>query len=380
MKKLLIVMMFLCAFFSLYSQELKLSGEMKTGFVTYTKQIGNEDPTKGTYLHNSDTDNPADFGNPQKFVDEPGRFRLNLSYENNNVGMKMRFQIDKFGSNPTPVVPYSFVYGNYFSDQLKLSAGKLGDSPWGIGEAPGMTGELDTVIGIRTEYKPVFVPGLNVGFVLNEMNSQHDTYRYPDIDLKSIIGETVIGASYDHNYFGARVTYRFDSKIDVQNGAELIYRLEEKVLDSYVPGMKIWLSGNAMGLFATGDDDELLPDEVSLKNWLFITYAPETFSAGFRIGFDSHDQRHELYFRPSFYYNWWNLTFGLSAEYAQDFGEKKIQQGSPYSYWLIEPEITLNLGSSSVSLNYGYKDEFANNQKYETTRTSKFSLRFTFVF
>jgi hypothetical protein len=272
------------------------------------------------------------------------------------------------------------VYGDYFSNQLKLSAGKLGDSPWGIGEAPGMTGELDTVLGIRTEYKPEFIPGLNVGFVINDMNSQHDTYKYPDVDLKSIIEETVVGAAYDHDYFGVKVTYRFDSKIDVQNGAELIYRLEENVLDIYLPGMKIWLSGNAMGLFATNDEDEYLPDVVSLKNWLFITYAPKTFSAGLRIGFDTHDRRQEVYIRPSFYYNLWDFTIGLSAEYAQDFGENKTQPGSPYSYWLIEPEVKLNLGASSVSFNYGYKDEYANNLKDETTQTSKFSLRFTFIF
>jgi hypothetical protein len=385
MKRLTLVVLILLVVFFANAQEntskVTLSGELKTGFVTGQRQIGNNVVTKFTYMHNTDTDSIDAFGSAMASA-EPARFRFNIGYENGDVGARFRLQTTDFAQgNPTSFkLPFVFAYSYLWDRQIKLNAGKLGDSPWGIGEAPDMTGELDTTTGVRFEFIPNFVPGLNIGFVLNDMNSQHDTYKHPDVELMDYLGESVIGASYDHEYFGVRATFRFDGKVDVQEGSDLIYKAEEKILDNYVSGLKIWISGNFIGLGATDDDLNPVKDKLDAKNWLFVTYTQDLFNVGIKAGIHTHEGANTFKIKPSAYFTPFDkaLSVGVAAEIASS--DNIVFKDQPYYYWYIEPEIKYTYGNTSVSLSYAYKDHFANNLVYETTRTSKVSLRLTLSF
>jgi len=357
-----------------FAQELKLSGEAKTG--VYWEQVQNEGAAPAAKVDIQSKNDDAGSGH--------GRFRLNLNYDNgNNFGMRMRLNWENWSfsnTNAPPEWTYAFGYGNFFEDQLTVSVGKLGASPWGTG-GPEMWKELETggAGGIRTEYKPSFVPGqLNVGFVLNYFNQDRD-FGWPEgkpLSLLNILGESIIGASYTHDLFLARVAYRFDDEYDStqenkgrenkgKGEDEFVYRVEERVLKNFLPGFQVWAIGYIFGLTAP------LPEMQLFRNWIFVQYAPEQFTAQLRFGLDYITKRGEFLIKPSFYYNLFDklLTAGVAFTYCQDFGDGKVYKDSPYLYLEFEPKIQINFQSSYIAFVYNFNQAYK--QRWEGLRPDK---------
>jgi len=299
-----------------------------------------------------------------------GRYRLNIEYDNGkNFGMKMRLNWENWSfsnTNAPPEWTYAFAYGNFFDNQMTVSVGKLGASPWGTG-GPEMWKELETggAGGVRFEWKPLFVPGLNAGFVLNYFNSDRDQGWDPTgnkpLSLLNILNESILGVSYTTDQFLIRMAYRFDDEVDAtqenkmtggKGEDEFIYRLEEKVLKNYLPGLQVWAIGHLFGLSAERKDIQLF------KNWLFVQYAPDLFTAQLRFGYEYITSRSDFYIKPTFYLNLFDklLSVGASFNYCMDFGEGKV--GKDYHYIEFEPKVQLNFTSSYIAFAYNFRQEY----------------------
>jgi hypothetical protein len=299
-----------------------------------------------------------------------------------------------------PTWSYAYAYGNLFNDQLTVSAGLLGESPWGTGgpnlrfepetriytSTNHLSGEPYTVseglIGVRVEYKPAFVPGLNVGFVLNQPDQSPIAAQ--DQTFGDIRMESVIGASYENDYFAARVGFRLDGKADsyaqikTDEGNRLTYRVEERMLRTVADGMQVWLNGIYYGLGNThrrSEDGVVHGGGEYLINWLYWLWDTDSFTAKLDIGFSVYKEfsnmeippgaRQEylsLEFHPAFYYKFFDnlLQAGLGAGIGMEFGEGKTYKESPYQYFFIEPQVRLNIGGNAyLALVYNYTDKYA---------------------
>jgi len=364
MKKIFFILLIMTLFTARVFSELNVSGEIKTGLLQTTTEDG-VNPKKTR----------TDAGSKDDAGSGAGRFRLNVDYymPENNVGFKFRINLEDWPSAHNNMWSYFFGYGNFFEEQLTVSFGKLGASPWGTG-GPDLWKELEAVGtkgGIRFEYKPAAVPGLNVGFVINSFDRDID--MYPDdkaITLLDVLQESIIGASYTNEYFHARAAYRFDSEIDQlrgtpsgKDGGQVVYRVEERVLTNYLPGFKLWALGHYYGIGA----DELNKEEYSATNWFFIEYAPKLFTAQFRTGYEVVAYRSVLNLRPAFYFKFFDnfLNVGVQYLYAQDFGPDdkgdlgKIYPGSPYYYMEIEPKVQINFSRGTyAAIAYNWRSEY----------------------
>jgi len=392
-----------------FAQEFVLSGEAKTGIYWQSVQNQGEPLEEYIGLHNMD-----DAGGYQ----QQGRFRLNMEYENpNGFGFKARIQWQNFGTDPYPDVwPYAFGYGNFFNDQLTVAVGKLGGSPWGTG-GPELWKDLENVdksVGMRVEYKPGFpvkYGKLNVGFVLNYFNADRDQGWHPDrpIPITMLLQESLLGVSYTlPGFFQARFAYKFDSEYDAisdnknndgKGEDEIVYRVEELILNKYVPGLKVWALGHLFGVSAPNDDMPLNDEITRYINYAFIEYEPpaietlvKPFTAQLRIGYDVISNRSVLHLKPSFYWNFANklLSVGASFWYGQDFGVK-LTEGSPYSFIEVEPKVQLNFQSSYIAFVYVWRSEYFHEHlavdnpetggKYDPIKqTQKMNLRFCIYF
>jgi len=342
---------------AVFAQEIKFSGEAKTGI--YWQQ---------TQLEGQDVDAFVDMKSTDDAGGDHGRFRLNIDYDNGKTfGMRMRLNWETWrpsALNAPPEWKYAFGYGNFFDNQMTVSVGRLGGSPWGTG-GPEMWKELEDggAGGARVEWKPTFVPGqLNVGFVLNYFNSDMDQ-GWPQgkpLSLFNILRESIVGLSYTNDLFLVRVAYRFDDEYDAKQDNKLtgsiedefIYRIEERVLANYLPGFQIWALGD---LYAPSTDAIKW-----LRNWLFIQYAPDMFTAQIRVGYEYITSRSDFFVKPSLYWNFFNklLSVGVAFTYCQDFGDGKLYEGSPYRYLEVEPKIQLNFTSSYIAFAYNFKQEY----------------------
>jgi len=387
----------------LFAQEVTLSGELKTGFYIQQETIGNDDPVAFGGMTNNDGDSGAG----------QGRLRLDFHSSYGDMGLKVRFQIEPQGATQlgpfTPTWSFAYAYGNLFDNQLTISAGLLGESPWGTG-GPRLNSEPESreymsynglsgdpyvsnegLIGIRFEYKPVFVPGLNIGFVLN----QPDLVVADSTEQKffDMLGESVIGVSYESDYFAVRVGYRFDSeadaynKININEGSRLAYRLEERVLDKVAEGMQIWLNGVYYGIGsgkqkiqkkdpATGliIEKKIGVGEYSI-NWLYWLWDTDSFIAKCDVGLSMYKtynntnftpyERQEyqsLEILPAFYYKLFDnlLQAGLGLGFGMEFGEGKTYKDAPYQYISVEPQLRLNIGSRGyLAAVYAFTDKYA---------------------
>jgi len=385
----------------LFAQEVTLSGELKTGFYIQQETIGNNDPVALGGMTNNDGDSGVG----------QGRLRLDFHSAYGNMGLKVRFQIEPgtMAEGPfTPTWGFAYAYGNLFNDQLTISAGLLGNSPWGAGgprvrsdpesreyvSYSVLTGEQYTafegLVGIRFEYKPSFVPGLNIGFVLNQ----------PDQVVKSLakqeffdmLGESVIGAAYENDYFAVRVGYRFDSEADkysneVNEGSRLTYRVEERILDKTMEGMRIWLNGIYYGI--GGGQQEIESWDVGTSsiitkktgageyfiNWLYWLWDTDNFIAKCDVGLGMYkaynndklqpierEEYQSLEILPGFYFKLFDnlLQAGVGLGFGMEFGEGKTYKNSPYQYISVEPQIKLNIGSRAfIAIVYNFTDKYA---------------------
>jgi hypothetical protein len=395
MKKFIFVLLIFAFSTAHVFAQLTVGGEVKTGILqTTTEETGikagknSPDPAKTR----------TGAGSKDDAGDKAGRFRLNVDYFKPDLGMGVKFRLNmQDWANPhNDMWGYFFGYGNFFSDQLTVSFGKLGGSPWGTG-GPDLWKELESAGnnngGMRFEYKPSFAPGLNVGFVIN--NFDKDLDMYPDenpITMLHVLEESVIGASYTHKYFHIRGAYRFDSEVDQlrgtpsgKDGGQAVYRVEERIINNYLPGFRIWGLGYYYGIGA----DELNKNEYVANNWFFIEYAPKLFTAQLRTGLDVIAKRTVFNLRPAFYLKLFDnfLNVGAQYLYAQDFGEDegdlgKVYPGSPFYYMEIEPKIQVNFSSGFyAALAYNWRKEyvratdghqdFEGNVVIEPTRTTQ---------
>jgi hypothetical protein len=418
MKKLIAAaVMAFCALtivFPQESQEMKLtiSGEVKTGLFVWSRekdvyesddlnnQTGEVLPDEGADIHYSALDNWMG----SKRLDtsrgtNQGLYRLNFQIEKGNIGAKFRFEMSDF-STGTVNWAYAFLYGSFFDDQFRASAGRLGESPWGTGETE-LDVELDATVGMRFEYLPSFVPGLDLGLVLNTWNTAIPSKVVATV--QDLASETVLGVSYTHDLFHARVAYRLDSEIDKvgttnrDQGGRITYRLEERVLGNYLPGFQIW----NVGYFEEIGNEA--KNMLTGTNYLYIRYDPDSFTARLRLGYDIIDVkrlpngnrgadnfRQWFSIQPSFYYKFFNnfLNAGLAFEFAKDFGGGLVSPDS-YLSWYIEPQIRLNIDQGFyMALVYRYHDEYyrmdiqtdQKNPELFNSRTYWVNLRAVFTF
>jgi len=355
MKKLLALLMPALIAAGISAQEFKMSGEVKTGLLM-TKiedQISPKGDEGNTTTTKAASKDDAGSGS--------GRFRLNIEYSIENIGIKARLQMEEWSSaaSSAPSWPYAFGYINLLDDQLTLSLGKLGASPWGSG-GPELWKEvesIDSLGGMRLEWKPAFIPEhigkFNIGFVINDFDGYTDMRDSTEpVTLLDVLQETVLGISYTHEKFHVRFAYRFDSEADKGRdsassleGGKIVYRVEEHALEQLVPGLSIWALGYWYGVGAP----EVNKDIYDVRNWLFFQYAPEFLTAQVRVGYDVTANTQVIHVRPSVYAHLFErlLTVGGMFQYGQDFGDFKIHPGSPYYYMAFEPLVQLNMTPNS---------------------------------
>jgi len=423
MKKIAVVLLAaLMATGTLYAQEVTLSGELKTGFYIEQEQIGSHDPVANGGMTNND----GDSGKGE------GRLRMDFFSSYGNMGLKVRFQIEPDGLGPfLPTWGFAYAYGNLFNEQLTISAGLLGESPWGTGGPKlrsdpesreyisynKLSGEPYTategLMGIRFEFKPSFLPGLNVGFVLNQpdqvaIDIQKQTFG-------DVLGESVIGASYQNDYFAVRVGYRFDSNADaysnkVNEGGRLTYRLEERILGNLADGMQIWLNGDYYGI-GCGQQEipkmingQIVPVKIGsgeyFINWLYWLWDAEYFIAKLDVGFSIYKSYNNENFRPTerqeyqsleilpaFYFKFFDnmLQAGLGFGIGMEFGPGKTYKNSQYQYISVEPQLRLNMGPNAfIAAVYNYTDKYAwsddINLRGEESRSVKHSVNIRAVY
>jgi len=401
MKKLLIVLLILLSASVIYAQEqaITMSGEIKTGLFMYARGVDNLSLDEGAFIANSEDTNFADTKAIGDLSNSLGRFRLNFIVETENIGTKFRFETTRWpnpsSSTDTIFWGYAFAYGYFLDKQVKISAGKMGDSPWASG-GPEMWKELDTTIGMRFEFIPSFIPfikpgALNIGFVLNDFNAGIDGSMQAGLSystLGDILRESVFGLSYTHDYFHIRAAYRLDSEGDEDVGDKLVYRVEERAIQKILPGFQIFANGFIEGINGRyfSDGKILQSDVIMSTNWLYIEYAPEAFTAQLRIGYNSARGQGIFYTRAKFEYNFLNklIVPGVAFEYAQDFGPNRLGSDE-YLRFFVEPQIRMNFaGNTYIALVYRYQDDYHTwnlaNTATLNARTHWINLRAVFTF
>jgi hypothetical protein len=372
-------------------QPVEVSGEFKTGFYTEEMETAGETFSKNR-VHNNDGDSG----------DGEGRIRFNINFGLGDFGLRTQFFQDDFtrGTGPnvrsTPWIKTNFIYAyaNMFDEQLKISAGLLGESPWGSG-GPELFKELeyntngDPITGIRFEWTPNFLHGLNLGFVLNRDDDK------PPGDAKEIFGdmlqETVVGVTYEHEYFAFTFAYRFNRDVDSPaadvTGAKLLYRVEERFLRTLLPGMAIWANGYGFGIGAEEGKGSGRSTPGSLQNWLYILYDPDYFSVGVNIGYVKglllKDERME--FRPfvfgKFFNNFLNVGVTAGMEIALIDNSRNSKNADDfYNFWFVEPQIKFNLtGNFYAAAVYRYTLDKKGSEEDPNRTTHWFNLRFCYA-
>jgi hypothetical protein len=351
--------------------EVNYSGEVKTGmYWENIEEAGSETIDRAVLGNNDD-------------AGEPGRIRVNLNASLGNVGMKIRFENKNFNVATSPVLfGYAFGYGNFINGQLSLSGGRLGDSPWATG-GPELNLALDDGrAGLRTEIKPNFLPGLNIGFVLNEHNN---TMGEADKTLvQNIPAETILGASYTHEFFEARFSYRLDAvfregsdsergdhSTNKNEGMDMTYRVEEKFLRTVINGFSISANGYWHGI----QGEEL--GSTQYENWLYVQYLPGDLNAQLRVGFDQGYKKNLLTIKPVIQYDILPfLTLGATFIYGRDFGEAALE--SPYTTLAIEPLARVNFSNMYVALVYRYTSAYTAVDRIRTTNWVNLQFVYTF--
>ena len=357
--------------------EMVFSGEVKTGLLwdqIYEPNPGAQDTVSRARLGNND-----DAG-------EPGRIRLNGELTKGNIGFRMRWELFDYKAAIAPLWAYVYAYGDFIDGQLRLSGGRLGQSPWSTGGYE-LWKELDNVGGLRVEGKPHVVEGLNVGFVLNGFNAPAVAIA-EDQKLEKILAETIIGASYTHEYFHVRAAWRFDSTgeggdgnynggaLDTGEGQEFVYRVEERVLSNYVDGLSIFANGYFKGIMARN------PDDNNYVNWVYIQYKPEAFplDAQLRTGLDAGYKKYIFKLKPVVTYSVTDFFRpGIILYYDKDFGEAAPSKDKPYKTVAVEPFLRFTLMNDMYAdIAYRYQQEYTAVDRQRTTNWV--NIRFVYFF
>jgi len=325
-----------------FTLDVDIFGEMKTGFF-YEKRELTEESYEHSRLHNND-----DSG-----TDE-GRIRFGISLALENFGMRTRFTQYNFKASDSVWVDFAYAYANVFNDQLTLSAGLLGESPWGTGGTE-LYKELEyngdfPLPGIRFEWKPnfSFLRGLNLGFVLNADNDPSDISSMEK--FADLIQDSIVGIRYDHEYFAFRFAYRFSRPINSaaaeQGGDQFVYRVEERILGKFLPGMQISANGYRKGI----GEVEGRTTVKTFDNWLYAVYDTSSFIAGFDVRYlDLLEDNAKLELWPAFTYKLFDnlLNVGLKAGMQIGInGGKDFPDDLFYNYWALQPHLLVNFNSN----------------------------------
>ena len=344
--------------------EMIFSGEVKTGLLWDMIEEPGQTTIDRARLGNND-----DAG-------IPGRIRLDGELVLKNIGFKMRWETQNF-SNVAPGWAYAMAYGDFIDNQLRLSGGRLGQSPWSSG-GPEIWDELDNRAGLRVEIKPNAMPGINVGFVLNENNIDATNTEF---SILPMLAETIIGFSYTHDYFHIRAAYRLDSDQDssiyadggLSEGTDFIYRVEERALRNVVEGLSIYANGRLLGIGAEATS------RINYINWLYIQYNPGALDVQLRTGLDYGYQKYMFKLKPVISYGITDFfTVGFTFIYNKDYGEAATAPNAPYTIMAFEPMVRVNFNNMYVALAYQF------NREYKTATTIKqtnwVNLRFVYTF
>jgi len=382
MKRIIASFVFIFTAMTTYAQlgDFTFDGFVRTGFLwKKSEEIGRSPETKVSLQSLDDAGN------------NHGRARMNFGYAVNNVGIKGRIQWDDWMNEyKAPQWPYLFGYVNAFNDQLTMSLGKLGASPWGTG-GPEMWKELEAINsgggGVRFEYKPFFAPGLNLGFVLNYFDGSTDRGISREVTILDILQETVLGIAYENNYFLLHFEYRLDSDIDQRpgsfasgnEGTDFIYRVEERLIQKYLPGFQIWALGSMEGV---GADDKQC---IRAVNWLFTQYDSSWGTAQIRLGYNVVATRSVIHVKPSYYHKFFNnlINIGASFYMANDFGDDRINKNAPYTEMEIEPKLQINFANAYVAFVYIFRQIYKQPQPDVNPPIERFqtmNLRFGLTF
>jgi len=399
MKKIIaMLMMTICITGTVIALDgLQISGEMRTGLFWYDLQRDGQARDSRAFIHNSQDVNwhlaPESLAG---LAANKGRFRLNFLYERENIGVRFRFESNQWQSGVENMFfwGYAFAYGNFFNDSLRISAGRMGASPWGTG-GPELWRELDTTLGVRFEFMPQNIPfirpgSLNFGFVLNNFDGAAENIVDPqwpsgDLTLTDVLTETVLGFSFTHDVFHIRFAYRLDGMHDGPVFQRMLFRVEERILQRFVPGFQIFANGYFEGLNPRGRTPPDFEADASITawNWVYIHYEPELFDAQLRLGYVIMGEQRRFAVRPGFFVNLFDglLRAGAAFEYLMEIGDTRVSAVSPYLWWFFEPEIRFNLHTNShISLVYRYKSDFFFGGGTQETRTHSINLRFVLTF
>ena len=335
-----------------FSVDFEFSGEIKTGF--YTEQIKDQSSTRSkSVIHNNDGDSG----------EKEARIRLNFSMEYKNIGMRTRYTQITFRPYDIFQTEFVYAYADIFSNQLKVSAGMLGESPWGT-KGPDLWVDVDNLLGIRFEWTPNFLPGLNLGFVVNRYNAtgQQIASMYMQ-NFYDLLMDSVLGIAYDTDYFAFNFAYRFDSDADWafngNEGAAFVYRAEEKLLRRFIPGFQIWLNGHYFGIGSVENEREFF------ENWAYIFYYHANFTANLNVKhyYNVKQNGQTVLYKPTFLYklfdNFLNIGLGLGLETG--YGTGRNYSDSVINYWYLEPQVRVNLNSNAyLAILYNFTDKFEN--------------------
>jgi hypothetical protein len=297
---------------------LVFSGEVKTG-LSFEDGTDRDQEVK---IANYDSAGEAAYGSP-------GHIRTNFHYTRGNLQFKWRLEFDApyegtvgngyydptrasehplggFSGSLGDLVKYAYGMGDFFDNQLRISAGRFdvaSDSPWNVQGDELWTGVESFMSGIRTEYKPSFAPGLNAGFFLpvvystasnnDNLNDGRPDAGYPD--LINYLREVGVGVAYANSIFEVSASgyldgngdgeYDSSQPVGVQNGEKgglLLWRVNPKIISTALPGFSIWAHGLAAGLPTF---DEIRPVSIRTMNYLYVKYATGKFEGKLTTGF-----------------------------------------------------------------------------------------------
>jgi hypothetical protein len=202
MKKFLVVLMILVVAGGVFAQDVAVSGAVKFG-TAFLKEQGSDDII--VFPYSDDVDSGLDLVPPDLPI--PLRAELTFHATWDNVGAKIRLRDDFTGHNTNSALDgYAYVYANALNDMIKISGGKLSDTPWSTGGDEDWS--LGNTFGARIEVKPI--DGLNLGVALDvPVVAAHGTLKIADF-----LQETVIGAKYTADAFAVDLGVKLDSEAD----------------------------------------------------------------------------------------------------------------------------------------------------------------------
>ena len=371
-------------------QELIFSGEMKTGI--YWERILHDGvmlrpPSQGQGAVESDE--KVIWHNNDDAGENEGRFRLNFHLINHDLdmGMKVRFQQTAWSGTDPIRWDYAFAYGDFFGDQLRLTLGKLDHeaAPWAAG-GPDLWNSLEGgLIGMRFEFNPNWLKALNIGFVLNQPN--YSIYNYDQRTMIETLKESVVGIAYTHDFFHARFSWRFDGEADVYNdiqeGMDMMFRLEERIIRKFIPGLSLWATGWYNGI----SDDERVKEEFLLyRNFLYTEYDHSYFTTQLRLRYEYSSTIQRVGARLSFYYHLFDrlLSVGTAARIIAEVGEYRSVVDVPFKLAELEPQLRLNLNRNAyLAFVYCYRQEYVRDTNLDINQlkeTQWFNMRAVYSF